>query len=140
MWKIDEIQIPRLDPFITDQAYLKFYPDLRWLFISNMYAPYVPVFGYFVRFTMTLFTTCLPFFRKENCIRSHYDRLNSNFDSVPDFFSHLCMFFLFNGFKSMRTSQFSLQVAPTAQIINSHIFYPTCAKSNKHAQGQYEFS
>ena len=46
MWKIDEIQIPRLDPFIIDQANLKSYPDLRWLFISNMYAPYVPVFGY----------------------------------------------------------------------------------------------
>ena len=46
VWKIDEIQIPRLDPFIIDQANLKSYPDLRWLFISNMYAPYVPVFGY----------------------------------------------------------------------------------------------
>ena len=26
------------------------------------------------------------FLGKENCIRSHYDRLNSNFNSLPDFF------------------------------------------------------
>ena len=83
-----------------------------------MYAPYVPVFGYFGSFTMTFSQRVCHFLGKENCIRLHYDRSNSNFNSVPHLFIS----------------------RPNSHIINSHIFYPTCAKTNKHAQGQFKFS